>query len=133
MNLLLVLRKRAPTVSEKNGFMFALDENGSIQAFPANRFLMLHARSNDSHNCPFRSTRNMRATQFLKTTNEKGASTVEYALLLSILALGSLVSIGFAGSGVNDTFERANAAFYDNYMTAAGEPGQGGESGSASH
>ena len=38
---------------------------------------------------------------------ERGATMVEYALLLSLLALSSVASIGFTGGAVSESFERA--------------------------
>ncbi|MDP9419886.1 MAG: Flp family type IVb pilin [Actinomycetota bacterium] len=42
------------------------------------------------------------------TSDEKGAALVEYALLVALIAVASIVILGLLGVGISNMFDRVN-------------------------
>ena len=45
-----------------------------------------------------------------RTNDERGASLVEYALLVALIAVVCIVAIGFIGNSANDKFSEVGSA-----------------------
>lgn len=48
--------------------------------------------------------------QMLRSDSERGASAVEYGLLVALIAAVIITAVSFLGQGVNDTFCQVNSA-----------------------
>jgi len=50
----------------------------------------------------------MKLLSFLKSKKEKGASLVEYAILVALIALAVIVVVGILGNQINGVFTAIN-------------------------
>lgn len=50
----------------------------------------------------------MKLLSFLKSKKEKGASMVEYAILVALIALAVIVVVGILGNQINGVFTTIN-------------------------
>ena len=50
----------------------------------------------------------MKLLSFLKSKKEKGASLVEYAILVALIALAVIVVVGILGNQINGVFTSIN-------------------------
>jgi len=50
----------------------------------------------------------MKLLSFLKSKKEKGASLVEYAILVALIALAVIVVVGILGNQINGVFTTIN-------------------------